>query len=86
MSSVRQSIEWNYGACGNMWSYMNFKKGLRLKENNVAMNSLACIIIHNAWVTMNHGITSNFFACDPPAFEDWVSAGPRAAVVVPSLD
>jgi hypothetical protein len=81
MSAVRQCIEWNYGAIGNQWSYLMFKRSLRLREQQVCKNSLACMLLYNAWVTMNGSITSTNFDCEPPSFELWTSQGPRPAVV-----
>jgi hypothetical protein len=77
LSCARQSIEWDYGSIGNQWSYLAFKRGLRLREQQVCNNSIVCMLLYNAWVALNGSITSHNFDCEPPTLSDWTSRGPR---------
>ena len=34
------------------------------------------MLLRNAYVTMNSGITQHYFDCDPPTLEEWLERGP----------
>jgi hypothetical protein len=77
LSSCREIIEWDYGDLSTMWSYLDYKKGLQIRKQNVARFYLTGMILRNAHVTMNGCNTSLFFDCEPPSFNDWTSGGRR---------
>jgi hypothetical protein len=77
MSSCRECIEWDYGNVGTMWKFIDYKKGLKMRQMRVARTYLVAMILRNAYNTLNGGLTSKYFACRPPSFSDWVSQGPR---------
>ena len=40
---------------------------------------MIAMILRNAYVTMNGGITAEYFNLIPPTFEIWTSRGPSVA-------
>lgn len=77
MSSCRECIEWDYGNVGNMWKFVDFKKGLKLRRMPVSHIYLTAMLLRNAYNCFNGGLTSRYFRCQPPSFADWVSQGPK---------
>jgi hypothetical protein len=77
LSSCREVIEWDYGDVGVMWSYVDYKKALKMRTTNVANTYLTAMLLRNAHVTMNGCTTSSYFSIIPPTFEDWISQGPK---------
>lgn len=79
LSKCRESIEWNYGQLKEMWSFIDFKKNLKLLKSPIGVVCVCAMILRNAYVTMNGNITSTYFNYQPPTLEDWTSRGPRNA-------
>jgi hypothetical protein len=77
-SSIREPIEWNYKDLKVMFKYMDYKHFMKLRNQPLAKIVFVCLLLRNAYNTMNPGQTSQYFVCDPPTFEDWVSQGPKA--------
>ena len=86
MSKCRQTVEWDYGLVGSLWKRIFFKKNLKLREQSVCNMTLFCMLITNAYVTMNGSQSSVFFTCMPPSLEEWTSQGPRRANIVEFWD
>lgn len=76
LSACRECIEWDYGDVGVMWSMVDYKKMLKMQLMPVKNIYLTAMILRNAYVTMNGGITAEYFNLIPPTFEIWTSQGP----------
>ncbi len=72
LSSCRQTIEWDYGNLATMWSYLDFKKVLRMRRMKIANAYISGLILRNANNTFYGCNTSLFFKCLPPSFEAWI--------------
>ena len=77
LSSCRECIEWDYSDVGRMWGIVDYKYALKIRRIPVAAMYLSAMILRNAHNCTNGGITSLYFNCLPPIFEDWVGQGPR---------
>lgn len=78
MSSVRETIEWNYKDLKEQWKYCNWKVVLKLRKQPVAKIIFVCLLLRNTHVTMNACQTGEYFMMVPPSLEVWTSQGPRA--------
>jgi len=77
LSSCRETIEWDYGNVGTMWSYVDYKKILKLRQMPVKKTYFVAMLLRNAHVTMNGCNTSKTYKLNPPTFQTWVRQGPR---------
>jgi hypothetical protein len=76
MSSCREVIEWDYGDIGTMFSFVDYKKVLKMRKMPVAAICLTAMLFRNAYVTMNSCNTGVYFNLRAPSFETWVAGGP----------
>jgi hypothetical protein len=76
-ASVRQSIEWNYKDIKTQWKYCDYKHALKLHNQPLSKIFLVCILLRNAYTTMNACETALFFNCPAPDFETWIAQGPK---------
>ena len=61
-TKVRISIEWNYGATGNLYGYLNNHSKLKLLSSNVVSNVFTvATILRNCHVALYGCETSNYF-------------------------
>ena len=51
---------------------------LKLRNQPVAKIMFVCMLLRNAYVTMNGSQVSEYLISLPPSFEHWVSQGPSA--------
>ena len=77
LSSCRQNIECNYNDLKQKWSYIDFKRNLKLIHSNVIPSIICAFILRNAHGTLNGNITSEYFDSIPPSLEHWTSQGPK---------
>ena len=49
---------------------VDYKYALKIRRMPVAAMYLSAMILRNAHICMNGGITSHYFNCLPPIFED----------------
>ena len=79
LSSCREVIEWDYGDVGMFFSYVDYKKRLKIKKSNVGMQYLTAMIMRNAMVCMRGCNTSKYFDYDFPDdfIYTWTGEGPR---------
>jgi hypothetical protein len=68
LASVRQSIEWNYKDIKTQWKYCDYKHALKLNNQPLSKIVLVCIILRNAYTTMNASQNSLYY--DSPSFND----------------
>ena len=58
-----------------MWALVDYEKFVKMRMMPVRDMYMAAMIMQNAYVTMNGGITCEYFNCFPPTFEEgliWV--------------
>jgi len=79
LSSCREVIEWDYGDVGTIFSYVDYKKRLKMRKSNVGMQYLTAMIMRNAMVAMRGCNTSKYFDFDIPDgfLFKWTEEGPR---------
>jgi len=82
MSSVRETIEWDYKDLKVLWKYCDYRVGLKLFKQPVGKIIFVSLLLRNAHCTMNGNQTAEYFSMQPPSFEDWTSQG-RAAHPLP---
>jgi hypothetical protein len=78
MSSLRETIEWDYKDLKEQWKHCNWKIVLNLRKQPIAKIVFVCLLLRNAYTTMNGCQTSLYFLLVPPTLEEWTSQGPRA--------
>ena len=54
---------------------------LKLRNQPVAKIMFVCMLLRNAYVTMNGSQVSEYLISLPPSFEHWVSQGPSARTI-----
>ena len=84
LSACREVIEWDYGDVGTLFSYVDYKKRLKMRRSNKGMQYLTAMIFRNAMVAMRGCNTSKFFSYNFPDdfLFTWTAEGPR----VPRFD
>jgi hypothetical protein len=76
MSSLRESVEWNYSHLKGKWKFLT-RKDLQITKHAVLPTAICAMIFRNAHVTLNGNITSSYYSCIPPSLSTWTSQGPR---------
>jgi len=65
MSKVRISVEWIFGDIINYFKFLDFKKGLKLRQSPVGKMYIVCALMHNARACLYGNSTSNYFGLQP---------------------
>jgi hypothetical protein len=78
LSSVRETIEWDYKDLKTYWKYLDYKHALQLRRQPLGKIMLVCLLLRNAMNTMIPNQTAQYFNCIPPSFDEWTAQGPRA--------
>lgn len=71
MSQVRISVEWLFGDIVNWFSFMDFKKNLKIGLSCVGKMYMVCSLLKNARTCLYGSMTSNFFNLDPPELRQY---------------
>ena len=66
MSKVRTSVEWLFGDITNWFSFMDFKKNLKIGLSCVGKMYIVCALLKNARTCLYGSMTTEFFGLDPP--------------------
>ena len=79
MNGCRESIEWMYRDLTQYWRIIGKKNTFHLLTGFERADDIIdlCFTLNNAWNTMNHNETSQWFHCPPPSFEIYTAEGPR---------
>ncbi len=81
LNSTRESIEWNYGHLKTFCRLFEQRTtSMKLRKSPLPKIVLLGFLFKNFQVTFHGNISSGSFMCQPPRFEDFVSAGPRVTV------
>ena len=78
MASIREPIEWSYKDLKNQWKYCDWAHCKQLRKQPIAKIIFICMLLRNAFVTMNASQSAAYFLIMPPSLEEWTSQGPRA--------
>ena len=78
MNSCRESIEWNYGDCQKLFSYLDYNKKLPMRKIPLGKIFLCAMLMRNALVAIRGNNTSLFFRYVFPSnfLETWTQRGP----------
>ena len=67
--------EWTYKDDKGQWKYCDYKNVLQLRSQPVAKIMFICLLLRNAYVTLNGSQVSEYLVMMPPSFEEWTSQG-----------
>lgn len=73
----RVSVEWMFGDLKKLFSFIDYKKDLKLLESPLTLTIFTAMILYNAYVTMFGSEVSDYFDANPVTFENWIQYGPR---------
>ena len=68
MSSVRTIVEWVFGDIVNYFSFMDFRKNLKIGLSAIGKMYIVCALLTNARTCFYSSTTSNFFNLPLPQF------------------
>jgi hypothetical protein len=71
MASVRETVEWTFKDDKGLWKYLDYKHVLKLHNQPVAKIMFVCMLLRNAYVTMNGSQVSEYLISLPQSFEHW---------------
>ena len=77
----RQLSEWTYKDDKGQWKYCDYKNVLQLRGQPVAKIMFICLLLRNAYVTLNGSQVSEYLVMMPPSFEEWTSQGPQVGTM-----
>ena len=70
MSTVRISVEWVFDEILNYFSFLDYKKILKIELGAVGKMYCVCALLTNAHILLNRSMTSDFFDIEPPTLEE----------------
>ena len=71
MSKVRISVEWAFGDILNYFSFLDFKKDLKIGLSSVGKMYMVCALVRNAHTCLYGSVTSSFFDLEPPKLTNY---------------
>ena len=71
MSKVRTAVEWVFGEILQYFSFLDFKKDLKIGLSAVGKMYIVCALLRNAYSCLYGSETSSFFGVEPPSLEDY---------------
>jgi len=71
MSQVRVSVEWVFGDIVNYFTFIDFKKNLKIGLSSVGKIYYVCALLRNALTCLHGSSTSTFFNVQPPDLTDY---------------
>lgn len=78
MASVRETIEWSYKDIKTLWIYCDYRHALKLRNQPIAKILFVCLLLRNAYVTLNGSQVGDYLDMLPPTLEEWTAQGPQA--------
>ena len=73
MSTVRQSVEWNFGKLKRQWAFLDFEKNHKLHLSPVGKLFRVGVILMNCNCCLYGNQTSKHFGIDPPTLEEYLA-------------
>ena len=71
MSQVRTSVEWVFGDIVNYFSFLDYKKNLKIGLSSIGKMYITCALLRNAHTCIYSSSTSSYFDADPPTLMDY---------------
>ena len=71
MSKVRTSVEWVFGETLSYFSFLDFRKNLKIELSAVGKMYCVCTLLTNAHTCPYYSMTSSFFNVDLPTLEKY---------------
>ena len=71
MSKVRTAVEWVFGDILEYFSFLDFKRNLKVGLSAVGKMYIICALLRNAHSCTFGSTTSTFFGVDPPSLEQY---------------
>ena len=71
MSRVRTAVEWVFGDILEYFSFLDFKRNLKVGLSAVGKMYIICALLRNAHSCTYGSTTSTFFGVDPPSLEQY---------------
>ena len=79
MSSLRETIEWDYGDVARYFPFVKVKQVLKMRRMPVADIYLTAMIMRNALNTIKPNNTAIYNSNRPPTLAQWTAQGPKLA-------
>jgi hypothetical protein len=74
MKAGRITVEWGFRLITSLWSYLDFKRGLKVLQAPVGNLYLCGALLANCHTCIERGnLTSFYFDCFPPELEEYLS-------------
>jgi nuclease HARBI1 len=74
MSSVRESVEWSFGAVTNLFQALSFSRKEKMMERPLAQSYQVATLLFNCRTCLREGNQiSSYFAVDPPQLQDYLA-------------
>ena len=71
MSKVRTSVEWIFGEIIRYFTFLDFKKNLKVQLSAVGKMYKVCALLTNAHTCLYKNVASNYFEIEPPLIEEY---------------
>jgi hypothetical protein len=71
MSAVRMSVEWGFGKITSLFSFLDFKRNLKLFLSPVGIYYMVGALLTNCHTCLNGSETGSYFGCYPPTLEEY---------------
>lgn len=71
MSAVRIAVEWVFGDIMNYFSFLDYRKNLKIGLSPVGTMYSACAILRNAYTCLYGSTTSSSFDIQPPTIQEY---------------
>lgn len=74
LSSVRITVEWQFGKVVNVFPFVDFRKAMKLRLNPIGNLYIVAALLTNAHTTLYGCETSTYFGMMPPTLEQYFQA------------
>ena len=71
MSSVREGVEWVFGDIITYFSFLDFKKNLKIGLSPIGKMYSVCALLRNAHTCLYGSTTTSYFGLQPPTLQDY---------------
>ena len=71
MSSVRVSVEWDFGEIAEYFAIIDFRKNRKIAISEVGTMYIVCALLRNARTCLYGSSTSRFMEVNPPDLEEY---------------
>lgn len=78
MSRLRIEVEHGFAIHQNLWTWNGFHLGLKIRQA-AAIGYAVSVLLSKIWTCMKGNQTSYWFACAPPAVEEYLALIPTNA-------